>query len=394
MSSLEQLPPEILFRIFDGLDVWTLYFSLGHTCRRLRTIVNGYDRFTLNFTLLSKSRFQTLLHSIDPHGVVSVTLSHNTETFEAVNMFSSHYRRRKFDRLRSLTLRNIREDQLPSIFKCIETSSLKSLKVTMCKSGFGRATATAGCISATIANSSLETLKLQIPNDRASLIQWPMTTQIQCFQTTASFNLIQLNKILDHAPGLRILSFGNLEKNPSNSLNSSNVSLDRFRQVESLSIETLSSSPNDLEHFLSLTSSVVHLKLVGQGNYLDGLRWERFLEVNLPMLTKFEFFFTHITNRLASPPDISTIARSFRTPFWIDHKKWFSRVQSSRDDFGPSQLDLFSLPICVNQFNFKPQSYRTSLSNAIMPDPAWMDNVQKLQWCIDSISSEKVNISV
>ncbi len=84
-----------------------------------------------------------------------------------------------------------------------------------------------------------------------------------------------------------------------------------------------------LESFLSLTPSLVYLKLTGglhmiDGQHiLDGKRWEQFIGINLPQLDKFEFLFKECYGIQKTSAELDLFIGLFQTPFWIEHKKWF-----------------------------------------------------------------------
>ena len=73
--SLLDVPPEILHRIFDHLDTPTLVRSLRCVCNRFYDIVNTYNRFDLDSTLLSKLQFECAIHVIRPVNIVSLIVS-------------------------------------------------------------------------------------------------------------------------------------------------------------------------------------------------------------------------------------------------------------------------------------------------------------------------------
>lgn len=108
---LDQLPVEILFEIFKHLDAVTLLCSVGRTCHRLHAVVKNYDQYVFNLKHLTKSDLEFCLR------VVSLNLSHDEETIEAIDIFCSRYSSTKFTRLQSLTLRNIQSNHFDSLYQ-------------------------------------------------------------------------------------------------------------------------------------------------------------------------------------------------------------------------------------------------------------------------------------
>ncbi|CAF3927194.1 unnamed protein product [Rotaria sp. Silwood1] len=91
VPSLETLPGEIIYRIFDNLNVQTILSSIRGTCRRLKSLVNSYERFVLNFVRISKPDFELICRLIDPRQVISLALCHEDETLFQIDLFISHF---------------------------------------------------------------------------------------------------------------------------------------------------------------------------------------------------------------------------------------------------------------------------------------------------------------
>ena len=73
----------------------------------------------------------------------------------------------------------------------------------------------------------------------------------------------------------------------------------------------------------SHTPSLIYLKITGADKSLiDGSQWEELIKTKLPHLKQFEF---HSISR-GNPPALETVLNQeiapFRTPFWIEEKRW------------------------------------------------------------------------
>ena len=92
-----------------------------------------------------------------------------------------------------------------------------------------------------------------------------------------------------------------------------------YPQLTSLTMKQSFWSMDKLESLLSLTSSIVQLRLKGSADdaTFDGFRWERVIRTKLLSLERFEFCF-----RSQSYHVIELIAVQFRTPFWLNEKRW------------------------------------------------------------------------
>ncbi len=53
--SLHTLPVELVYRILDNLDNFTLFVACRNVCTRLNTIIDTYHRYQVNFDFIMKS---------------------------------------------------------------------------------------------------------------------------------------------------------------------------------------------------------------------------------------------------------------------------------------------------------------------------------------------------
>ncbi|CAF1259950.1 unnamed protein product, partial [Rotaria sp. Silwood1] len=53
----------------------------------------------------------------------------------------------------------------------------------------------------------------------------------------------------------------------------------------------------------------------------DGSRWENFIEMKLPLLSKFEFWFTRPVHDHAERNTVESLIAPFQTPFWLEIKQ-------------------------------------------------------------------------
>ena len=359
MSSLFQtLPVEILHHILDDLDAQTILISFRNTCRRFRNVVNSYDRYVLNFESISKSDFELLCRLIDPRRVTSLTLSENDETLDQIRLFLSHLSLHQFSRLRSLSLFLNEEQQLTTILNCFNIHSLKSFSLKIIKRDDRRKTTTARLLSSVIAKTNLSRLDLQIGEERLEKIIWSSQCMIQCLKIGSVIFFNELYTILDYLPHLRTLILKSfLILNPQQIVVKLSLPT-TFRQLTSLTFDKLDIEIDHLGQFLSLTPSLSYLKLIGYKNYGDGNQWEHLIQLHLPLLNKFEFFFSEMQNAQQNPPDIQQIIAPFQTPFWLEHKKWF--VTCEVNTGVPTYIRLYSLPICVSFLSYETKT--TSIS--------------------------------
>jgi hypothetical protein len=128
-----------------------------------------------------------------------------------------------------------------------------------------------------------------------------------------------------------------------------------------------------------MTPSLTHLKLVGTGNFLNGNRWEKFIQKKLCILNQFEFFFKEARDLQPKSSDMESIIASFQTNFWLEKKKWFI-IAEYNVEF-PELIKLYSIPICVPSLDTEFESRKISLStfpNIYDNGVSMMDNANTL----------------
>ena len=374
VPSIQTLPVEILHRIFDNLDSETIVFSIRPVCRLFRSIINTYDRYVLDFQLVSKSSFYLFCRLIKPENVISLTLSNNERTSNQISLFISLVRLQQFTRLLSLTLLEIDEGQLNFILKSIKLNSITSLSFSIREYDDKQIKITTVLLSLAVASSTVHRLEFGIEPTRMSKILWPNYCTIQYLTLNNYISIDHFYTILQNSLHLHTLIMSHIPREMTK--NSSSIF---FPQIKSLTIKDFRETIHELEIFLLLTPSLDYLKLIGGKKMMDGKRWEQFIQINLPQLDKFEFYFIEYTSRILTTIDVELTISSFQTPFWTEHKKWFVSCECDID--GSYRIDLYSIPICKSGTCYVPRSKRIALStNSLMMnnDELIMNNIKSL----------------
>ncbi len=390
VPSIETLPVELFHRIFDNLDAQTILFSIRSVCRLFQSVVNTYDRYVLDFKLISKSDFYPLCHLIPPSKVISLTLSNDDRTSDQINLFISLVRLRQFTRLRSLTLLQIDESQLNFMLKQIKFNFLTSFSFSIRKYDDRHKNTTINLLSSTIAHSTLRKLQFDMSSDRMLKILWAISCTIQYLTINNHINADDLYKILQCCPHLHTLIMNEIPTAVINNLTSI-----CFRHLTSLTIEKLDVTIDKVESFLLLTPSLVYLKLVGGKQMMDGKRWKEFIEINLSQLAKFEFYFTEWRSTIQTLADVELIIASFQTPFWIEHKKWFITCECPNEY--PKTVYLSSLPFCKSSMYYLPKSEKHSLSTYRMMTNnglPMIDNIRSLGLTLNKSMADDIQEKV
>lgn len=124
---LENLPTELIEMIFKYLSGSDIYFSFDNLNNRYRTIVKNYRYFTLNFRLMSKCKFDSIIKYIRPSNIRALTLSNGVETNGQIEFFLSSWKLSEFVNLRYLYLDNI-ERYMTSLI-CYDIMKLSKLSI-------------------------------------------------------------------------------------------------------------------------------------------------------------------------------------------------------------------------------------------------------------------------
>ncbi|CAF5119701.1 unnamed protein product, partial [Rotaria magnacalcarata] len=83
----DTLPVEILYRLFDNLDVQTIFISLRYVCKRFYLTTNTYNRYNFNFKSIAKPYFHLICQIIPSENVISLTLSDEDKTRGQIQLF-------------------------------------------------------------------------------------------------------------------------------------------------------------------------------------------------------------------------------------------------------------------------------------------------------------------
>jgi hypothetical protein len=374
--SIETLPVEILHRIFDNLDAQTILLSIRPLCRLFRAVVKTYDRYKFNFKSISKTDFHLLCRLINPQNVRSLILCDNENTPNEIALFISMVRLRQFTRLHSITLLGIEEIQLNMILKSLNLNLLTSFSLDIRKYDDRRRKTTLHFLSFIMAQSSLRKIELNIKNDRIANITWPFNCRIEYLTINEDIDFNDLCKILSCSPQLHTLI---IKGSLFNMINNTLPTTACFSQITSLTIEELDVTNDKLQTFLLLTPSLIYLKLIGKHVLFNGKQWEEFIQINLLQLNKFEFFIDAPILDGQTRDTLDVLIQSFRSPFWIEYKKWFVACEFNTDPL--NSIQLYSIPICKSVLQYQLNAKKVFVSTSTISsynDPLILNNINEL----------------
>jgi len=117
--SLLDLPVELLYCICDHLDILIILRSLRCVCKRLYAVAGTYDRYKLNIASMSMSDLIFISHRILPESITSLIIYSKYTNTNQLEWFRSIFNIRRFTRLHSLTLLNIKDNDVQNFFEHI-----------------------------------------------------------------------------------------------------------------------------------------------------------------------------------------------------------------------------------------------------------------------------------
>ncbi|CAF3867465.1 unnamed protein product [Adineta steineri] len=349
MSSicLLDFPVEIFHRIFDYLDTRTIIRSLRCVCRQLNGIVSIYNRYETDLTLFTKVQCEFILQSIRCENIISLIFSADfKEQSDKADYLLTILSIQQFPCLRSLTLLHINKNELDRFLPYMINLPLISLSIQL--SGPFQ-TASLSSLSTAITQWKLQKLHVLDNFNLIKILPWPIDCNLNHLTITSCTDQ-EYHSILEHSPFLRtfVMEYC-LVINTIPSVNS------LYPQLTSLEMNYSSLSFEQLNYLLSLTPSLVHLKLINHTYYFsslfDGNRWEELIQSKLRLLKNFQFCFRHTIRKLCSTyTNLHSIIKQYRTPFWFDIKRWFVIADCIMRS-SSCEIILYTIPITIGDFN-------------------------------------------
>jgi hypothetical protein len=223
-------------------------------------------------------------------------------------------------------------------------------------------------ISKVMTEPTFNQLDLIQSNITISEISWSSSSNIRHL-TIKSCSFEEYKLLLQRLTHLQ--TFKTLQIIMNQSMTSSSIT-PQHRQLMSLSIGNSSLSITDFEQVLSLTPSLSTLELMSclssnLDSILNGSDWTHLIQTKLSDLQIFHFFFSYNLKHANDAKDLDLIVGQFRTPFWLQEKKWivtcdytlkehrinFYTTSRNRWDFGPpaSAIKLSTFPLFTIRFD-------------------------------------------
>ena len=268
---LDILPVELLYHIINYLDANTILISFRYVCKRFYLISNVYDEYKLNLNSCRKSNFYHFCRIINPLNIISLILSDDDQTPGQINLFLTFFNLQQFHSLRSLTLLEIDDSNLNTILKDLTFLSLTSLTIKS-RTFFTWTNPTLTSLSTILEQSSLKNFTLTIWCFEIYDFLWPNQCYIEYLHISNRITFEQYCIILEHCLILQTFVIKDVLWNDTNTINSN-----QYRQLKCLTLEDNRMDIFKLDEFLSLTPSLIYLKVIGMAYLIDCDRWEKIL---------------------------------------------------------------------------------------------------------------------
>jgi hypothetical protein len=356
-----------------------------------------YHRYVLDFTLISKSNFYALCRLINPEDVISLVLSNDRRTADQIALFISLVDLPQFTRLRSLTLFDIDEYQMNLILKQINLNLLISFSCKIRTYSQQYRETTNNLLELIIGQPNLQRLELNLESIMMWRINWPIDCAIQYLIINGDTYMTDIGRILQHSPHLHTFI---LKQDSRHCVNVDILifsSLTCFRQLRSFTIECYHIPFDELLSFLLLTPALDYLKVIctSQVEMFQVNRWKEFVEMYLTQLNQLEFYFSIRPIDVAEERDPELIVSSFRTPFWIEEKKWF--VTCECDLLSETVIRLYSIPICKSYISYTSKSTKMMVSTypvLINNNQLLTNNINSLELILDKSMADDIRETV
>jgi hypothetical protein len=357
-ASLNYLPAELIHHILNHLDTQTTFLSLNKVCKRLKKIIENYHRHKLDFGLISKSNFSIISNLIHCENILSLTISDGYKTCGQFQYFFKLFNLNQFTQLRSLNFLQINRRDINEIFKSNTIISLHSLKVQF-RDNFALQYDVSITFASLIEKSNINKLDFNLWFCPMKEIVWPNECKLKYLKIHAC-TLQGYITILRQTPHLQTFVLDDLVLLDKNDQFYRPEVFENFQHLKSLTLENCHRYMNQIEYLLSFTPSLTYLKIISDTNLLDGYRWERFIQTNLPLLKKFEFFFIFYSYE---NNDIELLIKSYLTLFWIEIKQWFITCEYIKDSM---EIRFYSIPLCKTNYTYHFDSNKIIFSTSMI----------------------------
>ena len=309
-AKLENLPSEILVDCLKYFHAWDLVYSFSQLNRRFDQLLRTIP-LHLNLQHIHKSAYDVLcqhmlLNRAMEKQIVALRLS-NEKTPGVINDFLSKFSLDQFAQLRSVTLIDLRENNIQLLKQILPKLS----QITFLH--FVHSDIHAKALESFLPIGSLQTLSIPFNLDFVHQII-PINRL-----TLSTLSLNRICHLFAYTPSLQYLKVSCTQKQFLTA---------EYRQspcpasLKQLILINFRPTRNDLTDFLRNLSNLERFTLdcSGDETIVDASRWQQLITSSLPSLRTFQFKL-----KTYNPLKIDVVLRifqQFQTDFWLEEHQW------------------------------------------------------------------------
>ena len=319
----EYLPNEILFMCFEFFDALELFHLFDNLNNRFNQLIRQIPLY-VNFQSVRKSTFdqfctKILLDENIKNQIYSLHLS-NKETTGQINVFSSWFSLVEFPHLQSLTLTEVRKE---------DVEKLKSMVLLMSQLRHFRSIDSVNGLLDTIVLSKIHTLSV-------SELDFLHKTS---FMVHLTVQFCSIDTLVEHFFSyLPFLKYFHVQF-----LNRWNYSIEnkvysKAIHIKQIIIDYYSDELEYLERFFKHTPNLKCLHIFSdRASMLNAYHWEQLITLLLPSLKIFRFHFS--TNIDDNADNLIEVFNQFQTDFWLKQHQWPTEYVLK-----PNSMDIYTVP--------------------------------------------------
>ncbi|CAF3781081.1 unnamed protein product [Adineta steineri] len=381
--NFETLSNELLLDIFEylpAIDLLRAFYQLNNRFDNLLFI--HYKTYHLDFRSISKGDFHIFCQRYLPRitdRIISITLSDDNETPDAINSFLSYgisfY---QLISLRSIKIYHFHSTILMNrlMTECHQLPYLTHLNFINCRFQNEHQS-----ISTQLNNLWMLPKLISCHMDiylrgQADIIHPLMiSTSLQSLSTKSySYGWKQLNHLLQQTPSLRHLHIF-LEDEPED---------EQSRLFTSTSLVTLKisayQSPITLTNLLKSAPNLYRLVVETDEINMNGYDWEELIINHLPRLKYFHLqMIFRLNDNDTKEQRVDNLLNSFRTQFWLVKHQWYIRCDWNRcEQCDKNNIYLYTLPYAFDYYFMHEPNFKSKSTCHADNDYSSYDNVHTI----------------
>ena len=340
MARIEDLPYEMLDRIFNNLDTKSI-ISFSLTCRKYFHYLDNYNEHQLDFQSISKEDFDIICHLIKPSNIISLKLTDNHRTPGQIKFFLQTFPIKELTRLKSLKLTQIDENDFDQFLKDLPRICLSSIEIAYREYLSLLKPSTISNLQEILSLKTMRKVHLDIRSDQRDYFQWPSLTSITHL-TLMNIHFDQLLGIIQKFNNFLSIILENFTMKQSDEIPWKFICLEKLQTFQITRSELFL---DKIQSLIVLMKELTDLKLEGSIKSLENF-FENLLERNLSNLRSLEFYFQYFPPRCI---DSQSIIRTFLKQ---SHWKCFVNADWIENE---NKINLYSIPPLNSHWKYSTQ---------------------------------------